>query len=126
MLHQIASRRKVGLCEVLLQSHPSAIRATSEIFLTLLCPTRETLRPHGEERCSIAGAACVNLAAMQRVSNTHVGFTRRALKEGPISGKPEIGPGREGRTVLRDATQVGRTDLGGSSGRGPSETAVAF
>src|SRR5438270_4458822 len=69
----------------------------------LLCQKRGTLRPHGEERCPIAGAACVNLAAMQRVSNTHVGFTRRALKEGPISGKPEIGPGRERRTALRDA-----------------------
>src|SRR5438477_2658356 len=29
---------------------------------------------------------------------------------------------REGCTVLRDATQVGRTDLGGSSGRGQSAT----
>ena len=46
----------------------------------------EPSRPHGEERCSIAGAACVNLAAMQRVPNTHVGFTRRALKDGPIFG----------------------------------------
>src|SRR5258705_13845939 len=51
----------------------------------------ELPRPHGEERCSIAGAACVhlaaiagaacvNLAAMQRVSNTHVEFTRHVLQ----------------------------------------------